>query len=57
MVRPIAPAVLRFTANSNLLRCSIGRSAGFAPRKNLINQADEKLMLLPRGNFSQSKSS
>src|SRR5262249_46273132 len=28
---PIALAVLRFTTNSNLLGCSIGRSAGFVP--------------------------
>src|SRR5579864_9392410 len=28
---PIAFAVLRLTANSNLVACSTGRSAGFAP--------------------------
>src|SRR5438067_12604823 len=31
--RPIAFAVLRFTANSNLVGCSIGSSAGLVPRK------------------------
>src|SRR4029077_316535 len=30
--RPSAFAVVRFTTRSNLVGCSIGRSAGFAPR-------------------------
>jgi hypothetical protein len=32
---PIALAVFRFTINSYVVGCSIGRSAGFAPRKIL----------------------
>src|SRR5205823_2319878 len=32
---PSALAVLRLTANSNLIGCSIGRSLGLAPRKIL----------------------
>jgi hypothetical protein len=35
MVRPSALAVLRLMISSNLLGCSIGRSAGFAPLKIL----------------------
>src|SRR5262249_19172895 len=35
IVIPIAIAVFRFTASSNLVGCSIGRSTGFAPRKIL----------------------
>ena len=35
IVISIALAVLRFTTTSNLVGCSIGRSAGFAPRKTL----------------------
>src|SRR5262249_2388722 len=35
MVRPSAFAVLRFMMRSNLVGCSTGRSAGFAPRKIL----------------------
>ena len=33
IVSPRAFAVLRFITSSNLVGCSIGRSAGFAPRK------------------------
>ena len=33
IVRPSAFAVLRLITSSNLVGCSIGRSAGFAPRK------------------------
>jgi hypothetical protein len=35
IVISIALAVSRFTTNSNLVDCSIGRSAGFAPRRTL----------------------
>src|SRR5262245_50050080 len=35
IVIPIAIAVFRFTASSNLDGCSIGRSAGFVPRSTL----------------------
>jgi hypothetical protein len=35
MVRPSAFAVLRLMMRSNLVGCSTGRSAGFAPRKIL----------------------
>jgi hypothetical protein len=34
-VRPSASAVIKFTTRSNLVGCSTGRSAGFAPRKIL----------------------
>ena len=33
IVRPSALAVLRLTANSNKVGCSIGRSPGFSPRR------------------------
>ena len=33
--RPSAFAVIRLTASSNLVGCSTGRSAGFAPRRSL----------------------
>src|SRR5262245_27134527 len=35
IVIPISIAVFRFTASSNLEGCSIGRSAGFVPRRTL----------------------
>jgi hypothetical protein len=35
IVKPIALAVLRFTTSSNLEGCSIGNSAGLAPRRTL----------------------
>jgi hypothetical protein len=38
IVRPSACAVIRFTTRSNLVGCSIGMSAGFAPRK-ILNPA------------------
>ena len=36
-VMPSASAVLRLITNSNLVGCSIGRSAGLAPRKSLTS--------------------
>src|SRR5215216_6573109 len=39
MVRPIALAAFRFTAISNLVGCSTGRSPGFAPLKILSTKA------------------
>jgi Restriction endonuclease BglII len=39
IVISIALAVLRFTTNSNLVGCSIGRSAGFAPRRTCRKQS------------------
>src|SRR6185295_8492133 len=38
IVSSIALAVLRLTTSSNFVGCSTGRSAGFAPRKNLVNE-------------------
>src|SRR5262245_52275664 len=35
MIKPIVLAVVRLTTSSNFVGCSIGRSAGFAPRKIL----------------------
>src|SRR6516225_9148624 len=35
IARPIAFAVCRLTASSNLVGCSIGKSAGWAPRSTL----------------------
>ena len=37
MVSPSAFAVFRFITSSNLVGCSIGMSAGFAPRTNLTS--------------------
>ena len=38
IVSSIALAVLRLTTSSNFVGCSTGRSAGFAPRKNLVDE-------------------
>ncbi|HXL49302.1 MAG TPA: hypothetical protein VN975_10965 [Xanthobacteraceae bacterium] len=35
IVMPMAFAVLRLTSSPNLVGCSIGRSAGFVPRRTL----------------------
>ena len=37
MVTPIAFAVFRLKTNSNGVGCSTGRSAGFAPLRNLVH--------------------
>ena len=37
--RPIAFATIRLTTRSNLVGCSTGRSAGFAPRKILSTKS------------------
>ncbi len=37
IVRPICFAALRLMMNSNLIGCSTGRSAGFAPFMNLVD--------------------
>ena len=38
MARPSAFAVVRLTTRSNLVGCSTGRSAGFAPAQNLVDK-------------------
>src|SRR5262249_47427876 len=42
-VRPSALAVVRFTTKSNLVGCSTGRSAGFAPRRTLFTTSAARL--------------
>src|SRR5258707_8553849 len=42
MSMPSALAVLRFTTSSNLVGCSTGRSAGFAPLKILSTKAADR---------------
>src|SRR5262245_40401706 len=41
-VRPMILAVVRFMTKSNLVGCSTGRSAGFAPRKILSTYAADR---------------
>src|SRR5262249_10967025 len=42
--RPSALAVLRLTTSSNLVGCSMGRSAGFAPLITLMTNAAARLV-------------
>src|SRR5262249_169325 len=42
-VRPSALAVVRFTTKSNLVGCSTGISAGFAPRRTLFTTSAARL--------------
>jgi hypothetical protein len=49
-VRPSALAVVRLMTRSNLVGCSTGKSAGFVPRRNLVDQvsgAPEPLRVQP----------
>src|SRR5207248_1981850 len=41
-VRPSVLAALRFTTSSNLIGCSTGRSAGFAPLKILSTKTADR---------------
>src|SRR5215471_9699747 len=42
--RPIAFATIRLTTRSNLVGCSTGRSAGFVPPPNLVDQVAGALL-------------
>ena len=55
MVTPIVFAVFRLKTNSNSVGCSIGRSVGFAPLKNLVHVGCSPSMYGDKGYASDER--